>query len=75
MHRHALARGSNAQPAITETEALVQSGFTEHALLPFYGAGSVTEQRAYSALRSKSKASRKPMCAVAETVLEMGQIA
>jgi AmiR/NasT family two-component response regulator len=34
----------------------------------------VTEQRAYSALRSKNKASRKPMHAVAETVLEMDQI-
>ncbi len=35
----------------------------------------VTEQRASSALRRKNKASRKPMRAVAETVLEMGQIA
>jgi AmiR/NasT family two-component response regulator len=35
----------------------------------------VTEQRASSALCRKSKASRKPMSAVAETVLEMGQIA
>ncbi len=34
----------------------------------------VTEQRAYSALRSKRMAARKPMRADAETVLEMDQI-
>jgi hypothetical protein len=37
MNTHALERGTNTQHAIMETEALVQSGFTEHEIAALLG--------------------------------------